>query len=798
MKKARMLAAVISCLVCSLPVLAQWDTSGTNIYNTNSGNVGIGTSSPAYKLDVSGTGRFEGDVTNTGGNYIIKTSANAGFVVQNSSGVFLGALGANSTGTGSQLILGNNGYSGELLLRGGSTGANTYGDFRYIVGGSYRELALYNQDASHPVFFAGGGTVTTNPATANNVGIGTTTISNSKLSVVGIDATSSNATLSLKNSSGNSLFFVRNDGNVGIGTATPAYKLDVIGDAQITSASPASNGKLTITKSTVGSITLEAMFSQVARLTGSISTQLADYNTTYGSTFGIYGSNGIIFKNSNTDNVWNVADDAVMNIGVNGIANSRKGKIKLFGLNSGNIIVQTADAAGTWTLTLPTSAGTSGQVLSTDGAGTTSWINAPSGGSSQWTTNGNDIYYNTGNVGIGTSTPSSQLDITGFFRSTGLAGVPSTGTGVEIFYHNGGQDKSFIQSYSRTSSAFKGMDIEGSFIRLNGLSGGNVGIGTSSEPAYKLDIAGNQRILGNIGLGTAPTGNGITINAAASHVSGYAMQITGNVGGFTAIRVDNSNTGPSSGAGLLMLNNANYVGFVRMDGTNASGSATYAGQLVIQSQQSGIRYVALGATTGNPSHTFYTNYPTIEERFRVDNNGVTVSNGSMVSPLYLGGTGTTSSLVLQSTSGAGTTGANIRMLVGNNGATEAMRILNNGNILVGTTTEATNYKLAVGGNIIAEKVRVKLQSSGWPDYVFHQQYPLLPLKDVEQFIRANNHLPDVPSAKEIEQNGLDLGDGQAVLLKKIEELTLYMIEINKKVEKLEIENEQMKKQLRKN
>jgi len=90
--------------------------------------------------------------------------------------------------------------------------------------------------------------------------------------------------------------------------------------------------------------------------------------------------------------------------------------------------------------------------------------------------------------------------------------------------------------------------------------------------------------------------------------------------------------------------------------------------------------------------------------------------------------------------------------------------------------------MAVAGNIITEKVKVKLQSAGWPDYVFAQHYQLPSLKDIEEFIKGNNHLPGVPSAKEVENNGLDLGDNQAVLLKKIEELTLYVIELNKRAD----------------
>lgn len=128
-----------------------------------------------------------------------------------------------------------------------------------------------------------------------------------------------------------------------------------------------------------------------------------------------------------------------------------------------------------------------------------------------------------------------------------------------------------------------------------------------------------------------------------------------------------------------------------------------------------------------------------------------------------------------------------------NGGTEAMRITSDGSVAIGIATVPVNYKFAVKGNIIAEKVRVKLHNTGWPDYVFHPNYNLPTLKETEQFIKANNHLPGVPSAKQIEKEGLDLGDGQAVLLKKIEEMTLHLIEMNKRLEKLEAENEMLKK-----
>jgi hypothetical protein len=86
--------------------------------------------------------------------------------------------------------------------------------------------------------------------------------------------------------------------------------------------------------------------------------------------------------------------------------------------------------------------------------------------------------------------------------------------------------------------------------------------------------------------------------------------------------------------------------------------------------------------------------------------------------------------------------------------------------------------LSVAGTITSKQVVVT--QTGWPDFVFKPTYPLMPLKKVEQYIKLNRHLPGITSASEVEKKGLDLGSSQAELLKKIEELTLYLIDQEKK------------------
>jgi len=101
-----------------------------------------------------------------------------------------------------------------------------------------------------------------------------------------------------------------------------------------------------------------------------------------------------------------------------------------------------------------------------------------------------------------------------------------------------------------------------------------------------------------------------------------------------------------------------------------------------------------------------------------------------------------------------------------------------GPFTVAEYTKAANYALAVNGNAIANKIVIK-NFPNWPDYVFNSSYRLRTLSSLDTFIKKYNHLPDVPSAKKVKEGDLDIGETQATLLKKIEELTLYMIELDK-------------------
>ena len=110
-------------------------------------------------------------------------------------------------------------------------------------------------------------------------------------------------------------------------------------------------------------------------------------------------------------------------------------------------------------------------------------------------------------------------------------------------------------------------------------------------------------------------------------------------------------------------------------------------------------------------------------------------------------------------------------------------------IIVGSSSTTipmgSTYKLAVSGGILTEKVRVATNGTPfWADFVFDSTFKLKSLKEVEDFIKENKHLPDVPSTSDVTKNGIDLAETQAILLQKIEELTLYVIQQQKDINKL--------------
>lgn len=142
------------------------------------------------------------------------------------------------------------------------------------------------------------------------------------------------------------------------------------------------------------------------------------------------------------------------------------------------------------------------------------------------------------------------------------------------------------------------------------------------------------------------------------------------------------------------------------------------------------------------------------------------------------------------------TGSNPYLTLSTAANANAFTLHPNGNIGIGTATPG-DLRLAVEGTLGARKIKIT-QESTWADYVFDPAYCLRPLHEVEAFIHTYKHLPEVPTTEEVKVNGVDVGATQSVLLKKVEELTLYVIELKKENEKQQRELEELKKEVRKN
>jgi len=155
---------------------------------------------------------------------------------------------------------------------------------------------------------------------------------------------------------------------------------------------------------------------------------------------------------------------------------------------------------------------------------------------------------------------------------------------------------------------------------------------------------------------------------------------------------------------------------------------------------------------------------------------------------------------------AGATGHSWRMAVGstNNGigivngefylenanSQPVLRLNQSGQLILGESITSipsnTNYRLLVQSGILAERLKVAVKSTtDWADYVFDEQYSLLPIDSVAAFVKENKHLPNVPSADCMVEDGLDVARTDAMLMAKIEELQLYIIQLNDRIRELE-------------
>jgi hypothetical protein len=385
-----------------------------------------------------------------------------------------------------------------------------------------------------------------------------------------------------------------------------------------------------------------------------------------------------------------------------------------------------------------------------------------------------------GRVGIGTKTPSAALDVGGHIQisSTDAASPPAdlsyglfpySGIGLGIFSGATGSNQG-IGFWTNPN----GNKTE--VLRIN--ANGNVGIGITNPYAkFHLnstgstsnaidEYTGDMIIQGNPGNRTGTTGASLEFvipantDGANPWGQGRIITVAGNSNSFNATGKMILGTRRMFDKGVGTGTTWNYGDDLVIDGNGNVGIGTSTPSSPLQIQTPGASgSVQLGPwVAGSTAGSIYLN-----NDFTTPNNYNFLS--AISSPLYINRP----------------SGQDILFREGNAPASQ-MVILSGGNVAIGTN-DPKGYKLAVAGNAIAEQMTVKLQVN-WPDYIFKKDYTLMPLADLKNYIDQNHHLPEIPSAAEVKKDGLNLGEMNGLLVKKVEELTLYLLEKEKEINDL--------------
>ncbi len=265
---------------------------------------------------------------------------------------------------------------------------------------------------------------------------------------------------------------------------------------------------------------------------------------------------------------------------------------------------------------------------------------------------------------------------------------------------------------------------------------GNVGIGTTS-PTSKLDVVGGDLQVSNMGHFKGwqeGTLTGLGLNVGISNNMGYVMAYDRTNSKYHKLRL----TASGGGNGLTLHPNGN----IGIDDSTPEAKFTVNGGDLQVSNMGHFKGWKTDNLTGLGLDV-----------------GISSNIGYMMA--YDRSTNNYHSL----------------RITAKGGLDKGIYVSTNGNI--GIDTDSPDNKLSVNGTIRSKEVKV--EAINWPDYVFEPDYNLRTLEETEAYIRSNKHLPEIPSAKQMEANGVQLGEMNMLLLKKIEELTLHTIEHEKKL-----------------
>ena len=440
--------------------------------------------------------------------------------------------------------------------------------------------------------------------------------------------------------------------------------------------------------------------------------------------------------------------------------------------------------------------------------------------------------------GLANNTMAGQKAIGGEFYSNatasgqasgveGRAGAALISTGVYGSAISSGSTSTAYGVYGAASGL--GINWAGYFSG-RGYFSDRVGIGTvpGATPSAQLHVVSENLFIGGRIDATAPVGSSIAAEMLGLRVSSTTSYSPYAVGGdFTATNSHASGVGigvrgMGDGGGYGVWGEATSIASnagIGVYGKSTGVGTNWGGYFVGR----GYFSERVGIGTSSPLARLHVDSDSTENGLRVQIDGATklmvhsnggVSVGSPTSTdnngLYVAGnvgigiSNPTTKLHVNETGGATPFAIQIsgvsKLKTNTNGSTSVGTtstgptngLIVSGNVQLGSVAVPAGYRMAVDGKIICEELKVQLSGS-WPDYVFADGYELMPLAQVQQYIDQNKHLPGVPSAATVsEEGGVEVGEMQRVLLQKMEELTLYMLQLQAQNEALRAEIEALK------
>ncbi len=329
----------------------------------------------------------------------------------------------------------------------------------------------------------------------------------------------------------------------------------------------------------------------------------------------------------------------------------------------------------------------------------------------------------TGDVGIGTSTPTARLDVQGNSSSAATVRLKNANAngypGIEYMDENG------------LVNLFFGLDNAANTTRLNSINNHPIVIFTESTERMRVTSTGE------VGIGTSTPAARLDVQSnGISPVTARFRNSNPNADVFMVLSMENANTGLNGSSALQLSSNSSFANI------QAHGSGRTLSRFG-QPLASWVEIAVAGA-----------------------------SNGLIV----------------------GTT-ADKPVILGTNNA-DRLHIKATGDIGIGTTTPASKFHVnggdirVSGGSFIDDGVTLNA-----PDYVFEPNYKLMPLEELREFVAQEKHLPNVPNAREVKEQGLNLSQFQMRLLEKVEELTLYALSQQEQIGSLHKENSNLKERL---